>query len=65
MRLEMFLEQCVTLKGPDPPPLPTPESARNIKNELVYLLENDDVSEINCDQVNIISYHKYILLRVF
>ena len=52
------------LKEPDPPQIPTPESAKNIKNELVYLLENDDVPEINCDQVNIISYHEYILLHV-
>ena len=59
----MFLEQCVTLKGPAPPPLPTPESAKNIKHELVYLLENDDVSEINCDQVNIISYHVFLVTK--
>ncbi|XP_076071737.1 uncharacterized protein LOC143043212 isoform X1 [Mytilus galloprovincialis] len=49
IRLEHFLEQCEKLKRPNPPSLPTPEMAKNIRDELVFLLDN--VQEITCDDV--------------
>ncbi|CAC5413607.1 unnamed protein product [Mytilus coruscus] len=49
IRLEHFLEQCAKLKRPNPPSLPTPEMAKNIRDELVFLLDN--VKEITCDDV--------------
>lgn len=49
IRLEHFLEQCTKLDGPNPPSIPTPEMAKNIRGELVYLLDN--VEEITCDNV--------------
>ncbi|XP_052076883.1 uncharacterized protein LOC127714893 [Mytilus californianus] len=49
IRLEHFLEQCAKLKRPNPPSLPTPEMAKNIRDELVFLLDN--VQEITCDDV--------------
>lgn len=52
IRLEHFLEQCTKLDGPNPPSIPTPEMAKNIQTELVFLLDN--VEEITCDNVSVI-----------